>query len=86
MTDRTAALEDNLGFRRLRCPHCGNDGKSAFNAETFVLIGGDGVPFIVASYAEAPDPQIDCHACDYKGPIDRFTQRHRPGARLRHPR
>jgi hypothetical protein len=67
-------------YRRLRCPRCGNCGESSFSAETFVLIGGDGVPTLVGPYIEAVEaPRIDCHGCDYVGPLEAFADRHRPG-------
>ena len=76
-------VDDGVGYRRLRCPRCGNQGASSFSTTTFVLIRGDGVPFLVGDYTELAF-SIECYACDYEGPLEAFTQRHRP-ADARHP-
>lgn len=83
---RTVELED-WPYRRLRCPRCGNRGESTFSAATFVLIGGDGIPFLTGPYMEGTEePLIDCHGCDFEGPWEAFVRRHRPGDRSPHPR
>lgn len=85
MTRLVVPLEE-WPYRRLCCPHCGNQGESSFSADTFVLIGGDGLPFLVGAYADVTPDSIECHACDYRGAIEVFTQRHRPGRTAAHPR
>jgi hypothetical protein len=79
---------DNYPYRRLRCPRCGNRGECTFSALAIVLIDGDGRPSFLAAYPEADrEPKVDCHGCDYFGPLEAFTDRHRPGERqARHRR
>jgi hypothetical protein len=82
---KTLTLEfDDYGCRPLRCPRCGNRGERPFSAVTLVLIGVGGMPDFLSAYPEWDDPNIDCLGCDYRGPVEVFTERHRPGDRRRH--
>jgi hypothetical protein len=86
MTEVMLEVDEGL-YRPLRCPRCGNRGESTFSAEAFVLIGGNGIPTLVCAYTEATEaPRVDCHGCDYIGPIEAFRDRHRPGDRMSHSR
>jgi hypothetical protein len=75
---QTSVETDIFGVEPLCCPQCGNTGKdAAFSAATFVLIKEQGLPVLVGDYSQsvsdgsAPDT-IDCHLCDYTGPIAEF--------------